>query len=94
MVNTTITTREIEWAKGMFYTNWTLVVKGKEFLLGQDVKWCIRALGIDINDFFTLVGGDDRTEEGREKIGKWIVKNLKITPKVIEKLEPWSLSCQ
>jgi hypothetical protein len=35
-----------------------------------------------------------RQEEGREKIGKWIVKELKLTPKLVEKLEPWALSCQ
>lgn len=94
MSTTTITTNTFEWSKGFYCTNWSLIVKGKEFLLGQDVKWCIRALGIDINDFFTEVGTDDRTEEGRQKIGKWIVKELKLTPKVINKLEPWSLCCQ
>ena len=94
MSTTTISTREVEYMNGFFYTNWTLNVNGKDFLLGQDVKWCIRALGIDINDFFTLVGGDDRTEEGRQKIGEWIVKEFKLTPKVINKLEPWSLACQ
>ena len=94
MSTTTITTETFEWSKGFFYTNWSLIVKGKEFLLGQDAKWTNRIVGLDINDFFTEVGADDRTEEGREKIGKWIVKELKLTPKLVEKLEPWALSCQ
>lgn len=94
MSTTTITSTQVEWTKGWFYTHWSLMVKGKEFLLGQDAKWTNRIVGLDINDFFTEVGADDRTEEGREKIGKWIVKELKLTPKLVEKLEPWSLSCQ
>ena len=94
MSTTTISTREVEWSKGFFYNNWTLKVNGKDFLLGQDVKWCIRSLGIDIEDFFTMVGADDTTEEGRQKIGEWIVKEFKLTPKVVDKLEPWSLCCQ
>jgi hypothetical protein len=94
MSTITISTREVEWSKGFFYNNWTLNVNGKDFLLGQDVKWCIRSLGIDIEDFFTMVGADDTTEEGRQKIGEWIVKEFKLTPKVVDKLEPWSLCCQ
>jgi hypothetical protein len=94
MSTTTISTRQVEYHTGFYYTNWTLNVNGKDFLLGQDVKWCIRALGIDINDFFKFLDCDDTTEEGREKIGKWIVKEFKLTPKVINKLEPWSLCCQ
>lgn len=94
MNTTTITTNTFEWSKGFYCTNWSLIVKGKEFLLGQDAKWTNRILGMDINDFFTEVGTDDRTEEGREKIGKWIVKELKLTPKLVDKLEPWSLACQ
>ena len=94
MMNTTITTETIEWSKGFFCTNWSLIVKGKEFLLGQDAKWTNRILGMDINDFFTEVGTDDRTEEGRKKIGEWIVKELKLTPKSVDKMEPWTLCCQ
>lgn len=93
-MNTFITTREIEWSKGFFYTNWTLNIEGKEFLLGQDAKWCIRALGIDIDDFFEVVGDDDRTEEGRIKIGEWIKKHFKLTPTLVNKLQPWELCCQ
>ena len=93
MSTTTITTETHEWSKGFFCTNWSLIVKGKEFLLGQDAKWTNLILVLDINYFFTEVGTDDRTEEGREKIAKWIVKELKLTPKLVEKLEPWSLSC-
>lgn len=94
MNTTTITTNTFEWSKGFFCTNWSLIVEGKEFLLGQDAKWTNRILGMDINDFFTEVGTDDRTEEGRQKIGEWIVKELKLTPKLVDKLEPWSLACQ
>ena len=94
MSTTTITTNTFEWSKGFYCTNWSLIVKGKEFLLGQDAKWTNRILGMDINDFFKFLDCDDTTEEGREKIGKWIVKEFKLTPKVIDKLEPWSLCCQ
>jgi hypothetical protein len=93
-MNTTITTREIEWSKGFFYTNWSLIVDGKEFLLGQDVKWVMRTIGININDFFKEVGTDDRTEQGRQKIGEWIVDNLNLTPTKIKNLEVWDLCCQ
>lgn len=93
-MNTTITTREVEWSKGFFYTHWSLVVNGKEFLLGQDVKWVMRTLGIDINDFFKEVGTDDRTEEGRQKIGEWIVEQFNLTSKRVNELEVWDLSCQ
>jgi hypothetical protein len=94
MNTTTISTRQVEYMEGFSYNHWTLNVNGKDFLLGQDVKWCVRTLGMYIDDFFTLVGANDTTEEGREKIGKWIVKQLKLTPKLVEKLEPWALCCQ
>jgi hypothetical protein len=89
-----IETRKIEWSPGFIYTSWTLFVNGKQFLLGQDGKWTIRVLGWDINDFFKEVGCDDRTPEGREKIGNWIVDKLNLTPKVVDELEPWGLCCQ
>jgi hypothetical protein len=93
-MNVTITTNQVEWSKGWFYNNWSLMVNGKEFILGQDAKWTIRLLGLQIEDFFEMIGTDDRTESGREKIGKWIVKEFKLTPKKVEKMEQWSLCCQ
>jgi len=94
MSTTTISTEQVELSKGFFYNDWTLNVNGKDFLLGQDVKWCSRTFGIGLNEFFAMVGANDRTEEGRQKIGEWIVKEFNLTPKVVNKLESWSLCCQ
>jgi hypothetical protein len=91
-MNVTIETSRVEWSKGWFMTKWSLIVNGKEFLLGQDVKWVLRVVCMDLNEFFEMLGTDDRTPEGREKIGKWIVDYLELTPKIIKKLQPWSLA--
>jgi hypothetical protein len=85
---------KIYWSEKFYYTNWSLFINGKQFLLGQDCKWTSRALGWDINDFFEELGCDDTTEEGRGKIAKWIVKTFKMTPKKVEKLHGWELCCQ
>jgi hypothetical protein len=89
-----LTVEKVYWSEKFYYTSWSLFVHGKQFLLGQDCKWTNRVLGWDINDFFEELGCDDRTEEGRKKIAKWIVKTFKMTPKNVEKCYGWELCCQ
>lgn len=91
-MDVTITTRRIEWTKGMFMINWSLIIKGQEFLLGQDAKWVMRVLCMNLNEFFEFIETDDRTVEGRKKIGEFIYHHLELTPRIVKKLQPWTLA--
>jgi hypothetical protein len=94
-MNFNIETSIVEYSKGFGFIHWTLVAGDKRFLLGQDVKWVMRVVGIDYNDLMEMFEiDDDRTEESKKKIGTWIGKTFKLTPKKVEKLNEWDLCCQ
>jgi hypothetical protein len=94
-MNFKLETNEIEYSQGFTYTNWTLVAGNKRFLLGQDVKWVMRVVGIGFDEFLEMLKiEDDRTDESKEKIGKWIGKTFNLTPKKVKELNEWDLCCQ
>lgn len=76
------------------YYKWYLKVDGKIFFLGQDCKVTMRMLGIELNDFFKMLGCDDTTKDGSIKIGEYFVKLLNLTPEKVQKLKEWSLAIE
>ena len=83
-----------------FDHNWTLVVttpkKTKSFLLGQDVKFCSRVLGMEPSYIIEQIGTAeiDYGTIGNRKLAKFICKHLNINGRNINKIEPWELCAQ
>lgn len=75
-----------------FGHNWTLVMGGKQFYLGQDVKFCKRVLGMSPSDVVDAIGDNDlRKEETRDALANFIIDTLQIEG---ENIESWELCCQ
>jgi len=85
---------------GYQYYTWTLVVDFqdglvKHFYLGQDSKFCYRALRLTPSDLIERMGTNDFSKESvRKKIAKFIIKELDLDARKLRKLERWSLACQ
>jgi hypothetical protein len=83
-----------------FDHNWTLIVstpkKTKQFLLGQDVKFCNRVLGMDTSYVVEQIGTRviDYGTRGNKKLAKFICDELGLNGRNIDKIEPWALCCQ
>ena len=83
-----------------FDHNWTLVVstktKTKSFLLGQDVKFCSRVLGMEPSYVVQQIGTReiDNGTPGNKKLAKFILKELGLNGRNIDKIEPWGLCAQ
>lgn len=76
-----------------FDHNWTLVINGKSFYLGQDVKFCTRVLEMSPSEVIEESGVKDlRPEENKTKLATWIAGKLGLTEETTENLEPWELS--
>ena len=85
-----------------FGYDWQLSISTKKspnkmFLLGQDCKFCSRVLGMDMSYIFSLL----RIKEGRivteieaRRFGRFIIKELGLTEKILNDLQPWELCCQ
>ena len=98
MTNVSVTFYEVDYS-GFVTHNWTLNVKTKKgekkFHLGQDAKFCSRVLGMNPSYVIDQIGGSDlRIPKIQKALGKFIVEQLKLTDDMIDKLEPWELSCQ
>lgn len=75
-----------------FGHNWTLEAHGRSFFLGQDVKFCLRVLGMDPSHVVKTIGTNRLdTEVGAKKLARFICKHLGITKKNIFTLEDWDL---
>ena len=83
-----------------FDRNWTLVVstakKTKSFFLGQDVKFCSRVLGMEPSYVVQQIGTReiDNGTPGNKKLAKFILKELGLNGRNIDKIEPWGLCAQ
>jgi hypothetical protein len=83
-----------------FDRNWTLVVstpkKTKSFLLGQDVKFCSRVLGMEPSYIIEQIGTAEIDEgtKGNKKLAEFICKTLNLNGRNISKIEPWGLCAQ
>jgi hypothetical protein len=78
-----------------FGHDWTLVVYGRRFWLGQDVKFCSRVLGMDPSDVVREIGTNKlNTISGRKRLARFIVDSLEITRSSVKQLESWSLCAQ
>jgi hypothetical protein len=83
-----------------FDHNWTLVVstakKTKSFFLGQDVKFCSRVLGMDTSYVVRQIGTGEISEgtTGNKKLAKFILNELGLNGRNIDKVEPWGLCAQ
>lgn len=82
-----------------FDHNWTLICitdkVTKSFYLGQDVKFCSRVLGMDVNYVIEQIGTNRLdTEKAKRKLAKFICKTLGLNGHNIKKIEPWGLCSQ
>ena len=78
-----------------FSHNWTLNVFGRQFFLGQDVKFCRRVLGMDTSHVVSQIGTNDlRTEEARTALAEFIVDHLELDEDKVNELETWDLCAQ
>jgi len=81
-----------------FTHDWTLNAYGKNFYLGQDVKFCARVLGMHPRDLINAAGiknpCDLRVESNRKAIARTICRELGITRSTIKSIEPWGLCAQ
>lgn len=78
-----------------FDHNWTLNAYGREFYLGQDIKFCSRVLGVQPRDIVAKIGSNDLREAStREKLAKYIMRHLDINSKNIKSLQPWALCAE
>lgn len=76
-----------------FDHNWTLVAFGREFYLGQDVKFCHRVLGLDTRYIANKIGTNDMSQESaRNKLARLIIKSLGITKENVGQIHSWALS--
>ena len=75
-----------------FAHNWTLHAYGKEFYLGQDVKFCQRVLGMDTSYVVSKIGSNDLgSEKTRNKLARFICDELGVNRRTVNDLKPWSL---
>lgn len=73
-----------------FYHTWTLEVYGKQYYLGQDVKFCSRVLGMTPSEVVYAIGTNRLdTDKGAKALARFIVKELEITKS--SKIQPWEL---
>jgi hypothetical protein len=73
-----------------FYHTWTLEVYGKQYYLGQDVKFCSRVLGMTPSEVVYAIGTNRLdTDKGAKALARFIVKQLGITKS--SKIQPWEL---
>lgn len=88
----TIETKRDAYGIGM---DWTLVVYGRRFYLGQDVKFCRRVLGMEPRDVVERIRTDRiYTKTAKTRIARLIVDTLNITRSNVKSIEPWGLCAQ
>ena len=83
-----------------FDHNWTLVVstakKVKSFYLGQDVKFCSRVLGMEPSYIVQQIGTGEigYGTRGNKRLAKFILNELGLNGRNIDKIEPWGLCAE
>ena len=78
-----------------FGKNWTLQAYGKEFWLGQDVKVCKRALGMEPKDVIAEIGtAEIERPSGNKKLARLICKVAGINRSNVGEFQPWSLAVE
>lgn len=76
-----------------FGHNWTLKAYGKQFYLGQDVKFCSRVLGMSSKEVINEIGTNRLDlKVGRQKLAKFICNQLGINRSNANKIESWGLA--
>ena len=81
-----------------FSHDWTLNAYGRNFYLCQDLKFCIRVLGMQPRDIINAAGlqapYDMRVERNRKAIARFICRELGITRSNVKSIYPWGLCAQ
>ena len=81
-----------------FSHDWTLNAYGRNFYLDQDLKFCIRVLGMQPRDIIQAAGiqvpCDMRVERNRRAIARFICRELGITRSNVKSIYPWGLCAQ
>jgi hypothetical protein len=76
-----------------FGKTWQLECYGKTFLLGQDIKFCRVALGMEPSKIVKEIGsGEIKTPSVNRKLAKLIVNKVGITRANVNKIASWELS--
>ena len=76
-----------------FGHEWTLEAYGKQYYLGQDVKFCSRVLGVSPRTVVTQIGSPEiEVPAVNNKLAKFICNELGITRST--KIQPWELCAQ
>jgi hypothetical protein len=76
-----------------FGHNWILKAYGKQFYLGQDVKFCSRVLGMSSKEVINQIGTNRLDlKVGRQKLAKFICSQLGINRSNANKMESWGLA--
>ena len=76
-----------------FGHEWTLEVYGKQYYLGQDVKFCSRVLGMDPSYIVQQIGSSEiEVPAVNNRLAKFICNELGITRKT--NINEWDLCAQ
>lgn len=76
-----------------FGHDWTLEAYGKQYFLGQDVKFCSRVLGVSPSTIVSEIGsGEIEKPTINKRLARVICERLEITRST--KIEPWALCAQ
>ena len=76
-----------------FGHDWTLEAYGKQYYLGQDVKFCSRVLGVSPSTLVTIIGGREiESPKVNRNLARFICEELNITRST--KINTWDLCAQ
>jgi len=76
-----------------FGHEWTLEVYGKQYYLGQDVKFCSRVLGVSPSTIVSAIGSPEiEVPAVNKRLARFICKELGVTRKT--NINPWELCAQ
>jgi hypothetical protein len=76
-----------------FGHDWTLEAYGKQYFLGQDVKFCSRVLGVSPSTLVTIIGGREiESPKVNRNLARFICEELNITRST--KINTWDLCAQ
>ena len=76
-----------------FGHEWTLEAYGKQYYLGQDVKFCSRVLGVSPSTIVSEIGsGEIELPEVNKRLAKFICNELGVTRST--NIQPWELCAQ
>jgi hypothetical protein len=81
-----------------FSHDWTLNAYGRNFYLGQDVKFCARVLGMSPADLIQGAGVkypcDMTLQSNKKAIARFICRELGVTRSNVKSIETWGLCAQ